>query len=258
MATTRFDTISRLFAQRKAATRIARAATPSAGNGEKVPYLFVQSFESGTIAPKKGEAGTYTVALDHGLGQTLYFADRPSHDVGAVPTGRFLQGFGFPPDNPPNAALVVDDGNGGTDLTVVELTNPLVDPTGPRVIYDVTVLKNWRDTTDLGLQAAPADLADLPHSFGPTHLFIDDCPDESIYCQVGGGGYVPGTEEWYKQPMCYNYLICMPCEPYGHTQPDRCATVHYWDNNCNSFPACQNLCKAAITGDSIGIWRGDC
>jgi hypothetical protein len=256
MATTRFDTIAKLFARRTEAT--AHAATPAAWDGEKVPYLFVQSFESGTIAPKAGEAGTYTVTLEHGLGQTLYFADRPSRDVGAVPTPRFLQGLGFSPDNPPNAALVVDDGKGGTDLTVVELTNPLVDPTGPRVIYDLKVLKNWRDTTDLGLQAAPADLADLPDSLGPTHLFIDDCANQDIYCQQGGGGSVPGIVN-ADQPMCYNYLICMPCEPYGHTQPDRCATVYYWDNWCNNVSQCQNQCKSMITGDSFfGIYRGSC
>jgi hypothetical protein len=246
MATTRFDTIAKLFARRREAT--AHAATPSAWDGEKIPYLFVQSFESGTIAPKDGEGGTYTVTLEHGLGQTLYFADRPSRDVGAVPTGRFLEGLGFPPDNPPNAALVVDDGNGGTDLTVVELTNPLVDPTGPRVIYDVTVLKNWRDTTDLGLQAAPADLADLPHSFGPTHLFIDDCADGYVDCWWGSDMKTHFT----GLPFCYNYLICMPCEPYGHTQPDQCATRDYWSDKCNAnVDACGGPCYATFPGSLL-------
>ena len=124
MATSRFDTISKLFARRKAVAGgvFAQEATPSASDttiptdpwtGEKIPYLFVQSFEGGTIAPKEGEDGTYTITLEHGLGQTLYFADRPSRDVGAVPTHQFLQGLGFPADNPPNAALVVDDGAAG-------------------------------------------------------------------------------------------------------------------------------------------------
>ncbi len=144
----------------------AHQATPTAEDGEKTPYLFVQSFEGGSIAPKAGEDGTFTVTLNHGLGQTLYFADRPSRDVGAVPTEQFLQGLGFQADNPPNAAIVVDDGNGGTDIAVVELTNPLIDPTVPAVIYDIKVLENWEDTTELGLQEGPADLSNLAESFG--------------------------------------------------------------------------------------------
>src|SRR5262245_48678681 len=103
MATSRFDTVSKLFARRRSSARIAQDATPAAWDGEKVPYLFVQSFEGGSIAPKAGEAGTYTVTLDHGLGQTLYFGDRPSRGVGAVPTPQFLEALGFPDDNPPNA-----------------------------------------------------------------------------------------------------------------------------------------------------------
>src|SRR5829696_1762143 len=127
MATRRFDTIAKLFAQRKASKPYAQEATPAAtSDGEKIPYLFVQSFAGGSIAPKAGEEGAYTVTLEHGLGQTLYFADRPSRDVGAVPTEHFLAGLGFPADNPPNAAIVVDDGDGGTEIAVVELRNPVL------------------------------------------------------------------------------------------------------------------------------------
>jgi len=64
MAATRFDTISKLFAQRKSSGRIAQDVTPSANeggtpaawNGQKIPYLFVQSFGGGTIAPKGARA----------------------------------------------------------------------------------------------------------------------------------------------------------------------------------------------------------
>ena len=185
------------------------------------------------------------MTLSHGLGQTLYFADRPSRDVGATATEQFLQSLGFPDDNPPNAALVVDDGNGGTDIAVVELRNPLIDPTGPAVIYDVTVLENWDDTTELGLQEGPADLSDLPENLGPTHLFIDDCPDDTIHCNTPG--YAPTEVGSYdSQPFCYNYLLCIPCEPYGHTQPDRCATINYWTDKCTAdfSQQCPDSCDA--------------
>src|SRR5262249_44072488 len=108
MATSRFESISLLFASRRASREsAARQAPPADWNGRKFPYRFVQSFEGGTNAPKAGVDGPYPVTLDHGLGQTLYFADRPSRDVGAVPTPQFLHGLGFAADNPPNAALVV-------------------------------------------------------------------------------------------------------------------------------------------------------
>ncbi len=103
MATSRFDTISKLFARRKAVAVgvIAQEATPAATtDGEKIPYLFVQSFEGGSIAPKAAQDGTYTMTLEHGLGQTLYFADRPSRDVGAVPTSPIPPGPGLPRRQP--------------------------------------------------------------------------------------------------------------------------------------------------------------
>jgi hypothetical protein len=52
-------------------------ATPTATTGEKNTYLFVQSFQSGSIAPSTSEFGTHTITLEQGWGQTIYFADRP-------------------------------------------------------------------------------------------------------------------------------------------------------------------------------------
>jgi hypothetical protein len=167
MNAARLDKLGRIFARRRLSRRAAlsqagaglvavglaatglkeahaKGDTPDAtfptDDYEKIPYLFVQSFESGTIASKEGEDGAYTITLAHGLGQTLYFSDRPLWDVGATPTDRFLTGLGFPDDNPPNAALLVDDGAGWTEIAVVELRNPVFDPAGPGVTYDLTVL----------------------------------------------------------------------------------------------------------------------
>ncbi len=117
------------------------------------------------------------------------------------------------------------------------------------MIYDVTVLENWEDTTELGLQEAPADLSDLPASFGATHLFIDDCANDSIECWDGGNL----VSKFTAQTFCYNYLICMPCEPYGHTQPDRCSTRDYWTNKCNSgiVAGCSGQCHADYYGRGL-------
>jgi hypothetical protein len=70
--------------------------------------LLVQSFQSGSLAAKAGEQGRCTVTLKRGLGQTIYFSDRPGRIVGTIPTDRFLSVLGFSPDNPPNAALLVE------------------------------------------------------------------------------------------------------------------------------------------------------
>ena len=128
----RFDQISKLFAERPLSRRTAvrtgatgfaaglgaaslaateaQEATPAPGEGEKVAYLFIQSFQAGALTPKVGEEGRFTLTLESGLGQTIYFSDRPLRDVGATPTPQFLENLGFPADNPPNAALLVEDG----------------------------------------------------------------------------------------------------------------------------------------------------
>ncbi|MEZ4507826.1 MAG: hypothetical protein R2848_18695 [Thermomicrobiales bacterium] len=42
-----------------------------------------------------------------------------------MPTDRFLEGLGFTPVNPPNAAAVVRTPEGERDVLVVELFNPV-------------------------------------------------------------------------------------------------------------------------------------
>jgi hypothetical protein len=239
-----------------AAQSLSRAqggdATPTAEPGADAPapaMLFVQSFQSGTIAPKEGEDGRYTLTLEQGLGQTIYFSDRPERIVGTDPTPQFLEGMPFLPDNPPNAALVVETGAGETAIAVVELFSPLYDPVTRGVIYEVATLADWENSTELGLREAPADLAALAASFGSAHLFIDDCPNMDVNCVLDYPSEEPDPPPEYphayagtysSQPMCWNYGLCIPCEPYGHTQPDRCSTLIYWRNKCGQqFPRCQ-------------------
>ncbi len=254
----RFDRISNLFAERRLSRRkavtasaalaagtlagsqaAAQEATPVASPeptaGEKTMYLFVQSFQSGSIVPTEGQDGRYTVTLEQGLGQTIYFADRPSRDVGVSPTPQFLEALGFSEDNPPNAAMLLETAPGETDIAVVELFNPSYDEATHTATYDVAVLENWQDSVELGFSDAPADLATLAPEFGTAHLLIDDCPSDSVWCYTvnGDGGWGTTIGTYYEQAYCYNYLVCMPCEPHGHTQPDRCSTYGYWAQKCD-------------------------
>lgn len=271
----RFDEISKRFAERRLSrrqtvlagaamagsaavghvtTHAAQESSPEAvpvgggQGGEKTMYLFVQTFQSGSIAPAEGVSGRYTVTLEQGTGQTIYFADRPSRDVGTTPTPQFLEGLGFPEDNPPNAALLVETEAGESDIAVVELFNPLYHPQDRGVTYDVEVLANWQDDLELGFRDAPADLATLAASFGTAHLLIDDCPSStSVGCLTtayGGISIAPLTDA----AACYNPGYgCVPCEPYGNNQPSACATHAYWTDQCNSaLDLCDGQCRAVF------------
>ena len=281
-----FDRISKRFAQRRlsrrqvvaagiAAAGLTAAELPSATaqdatpetvpaepwDGEKTTYLFVQSFHSGNIVPTEGVEGRYTVTLEQGSGQTIYFGDRPSRDVGATATGLFLQTLGFPEDNPPNAALIVETAPGETDVAVVELFNPTYDLDTDRVTYDVEVLENWEDDLELGFREEPADLAVLAPAFGAAHLLIDDCPDGCTEQQVQGifdctsnatvqclRDNVTWIGNFTGVDTCMNWVWCMPCEPHGHEQPNTCATAIYWDNKCNNtYPECDGRCLSNPT-----------
>jgi hypothetical protein len=258
MDATHFDRLAKHLAKRRPADQEPPAAPPAPGAAfdpsKKVPFIFVQTFHEGSVAPKAGADGTFTLVLDRGSGQTLYFSDRPDRIVGAAPTPEFLAGFDFSPDDPPNAALVVDDGQGGTNIAVVELTNPRADPAGTGVTYDAQVLADWEQNLDLGISEAPTDLSALPASFGPAHLVIDDCPDKDIECwwyryaRCSPASCIHGRD-YYKVATisphagtCYNFPDCDPCEPYGHNRPYRDAPNEYWDKKCReTYPdPCQS------------------
>ncbi len=189
------------------------------------------------------------MTLAQGLGQTIYFSDRPERIVGTSPTTTFLAGLGFSAENPPNAALVVEPLPSETDIAVVELFNPVYDEATHTATYDVKALAEWRDALGVGLTEEPADLAALGSSFGAAHLFIDDCSNANIVCLGGPSGGAVGT--FSNQAMCWNYLTCMPCEPYGHTQPNECATYSYWNDKCNqTFAWCRQSCTNYLVGAS--------
>lgn len=266
-----FDDVTKLFAQRRLSRRQAMLggaglaagalsdsgrATAAAQTATQVPerpaarhgptMLFLQSFRSGTIAPKDGEAGRHTLTLEQGLGQTIYFSDRPDRLVGATPTDRFLTGLGFPENNPPNAALVVETAPGETDIAVVELFNPVHDPISDGVTYDIAVLANWQSSLEMGFTDAPVDLATLAPTFGAAHLFIDDCPSGRVECnaEINGSldpvGYLAVGQ---TDAMCFNttFNVCVPCTPWFDNSND---LSDYWTDLCNlAFSACNGQCE---------------
>src|SRR5262245_34222352 len=104
MRQTRFDRISKAFAGRRRSQKpfvqpslasdlaglaagavAAQEATPAAdastGADRDPTVLFVQTYQSGTITPVEGADGRYTLKLEPGTGQTVYFSDRPDRIV---------------------------------------------------------------------------------------------------------------------------------------------------------------------------------
>jgi hypothetical protein len=251
----RFDTIARLFGERRsrrqtlaqagaglAAGALAAAglragaaqeATPPAvAAGEQTTFLFLQSFRSGSVAAKEDAVGRYTLTLEQGLGQTVYFSDRPERIVGASPTPEFLAGLGFSPGDPPNAALVVETEGGETEVAVVELFAPSYDEATRTATYEVAVLAEWERELGVDFHQAPTDLAGFGERFGAAHLFIDSCPPIIVDCLRDGVlvGSLNGGALVY-QCAHGGGLLCDPC-------PD-------WPQQCNQqYPDCQGQCDA--------------
>jgi hypothetical protein len=283
MDATRFDAIAKVLASRRLSRRAVVAsagltagalaaaavgqnagaqeapdATPAPGASEKIPYLFLQAFQSGRVAPAGGEDGRYTLTLEQGLGQTIYFSDRPARDVGATPTPDFLENLGFLPDNPPNAALVVETSEGQTEIAVVELFSPTYDAATHTATYEVAVLAQWERTAqpgEAGFTEAAPDLTAFGSQFSAAHLFIDDCADMSIQCCLTYNQSLVGTcniwaHNFGPQGFCWNYATCVPCEPYYHTNPYNGAAWDWWKQRCNNeVPACfPDDCAAGAWG----------
>jgi hypothetical protein len=258
----RFDTVAKLFAARRSrrqamlaggtglaagalaatglhrhataqeATPIAsQDATPSAGAtptadviGEErtSQTLFLQAFQSGSIAPKTDADGHYVLTLEHGLGQTVFFTDRPERVVGVTPTAEFLANVGFSDTDPPNAAIVVEKEDGNTEIAVIELIDPKYDQATHTATYEVAVLKEWERELGVGFETAPADLSAFGEVFGATHLFIDDCADGTVTCNApdAEGGTVT-----INAGFCYVNGCCQPCT-------DGSDPHSYWANQC--------------------------
>jgi hypothetical protein len=215
--------------------RQAVAASPAAAAGAPTrEMLFVQSFESGSIAAKDADGSAHVLTVRHGLGQTLAFSDRPGRIVDVVPTSRFLDGLGFSPDNPPNAALVVHAADGGIEVAVLELTNPTYDETTSTAAYDITLLAGDDASLGMRFEELATDFSALPATFGSAHLFIDDCPDVKIGCiglfdneHKGFAGTAGACWDWSD-------WSCKFCDPD--------AAYH----SCNdTVPACDRTCWAS-------------
>ena len=232
---------------------LAQDATPAPttpvpsieASSEKIYFLFVQTAQMGSFVPKPGEDGVYQVTLAGASAQTVYFSDRPERIVGTVPTVQFLDGLGFTPDSPPNAALVSQTEE-GEEIVVVELLNPIyTEDFGPEgtvtLTYDVKILADYQEEGLAHLAERQGD-AELPETFGHTNLFIDDCPDLTR-CDKAPSKFNHDEHYEYIGPipggpfgMCWGWssFKCRPC-----SERER----NYYDQLCNdAYSECGNRC----------------
>src|SRR5699024_6376102 len=114
--------------------------TFASGRGDVNPAAGTPT-ASGTPVP--GGGAPYLLTLDGHTGLTVYFSDRPAREVGAVPTGGFLDTLGFGAHNPPNAALV-GEFTAGQGVVVLKLLDPSYDESTETLTYGAEVLDAYQ------------------------------------------------------------------------------------------------------------------
>jgi hypothetical protein len=242
-----------------AAGQASPTPAPSASppvEGEKPVFMFVETFSAGRAeanpaagtpttagTPTPGGGAAFLLTLEGHTGLTVYFSDRPDRVVGATPTGAFLDGFDFSPGNPPNAALV-SEFRAGQGVVVLELLTPSYDANTGTLIYGAEVLEGYAGenlTPVLADQVAER----LPAEFGPSALFIDDCPAITTCWH-----WVVGPTHPFVLPLapipggpygqCWNATTssCQPCD-YTRASLDGLCNDTYseCDGNCFAAPA---------------------
>ena len=205
-----------------------------------VRYMFVQSAHSGSFVPVEGEMN-YTLTLEGVSPQTIAFSDRPERVVGQVSMQKFLDGLGFSPKNPPNAAIEILEGEEEEDVMVMELLDPVYDATNQTLQYNVSILEESNHSYATFNERHDKS---LPEHFGPAALFIDSCPDCRVICNTNKGSN--GCYGWCTSILigqCWKWekASCEPCYSKSHYE-DMCAG--------NPYEGCDNC----LTFDSCGGW----
>jgi hypothetical protein len=194
------------------------ASAGSVGDTNKTSYIFVQEASGGSFV--RDTTGNFTLTMTNVIPHTLYFSDRPAQNAGFIPTDKFIGGFDWNPQNPPNALIRVRDAQENEDMVVVKLTSPRYNETGHSVTYTAQILPNgtfiahW--TGDLSRMAD----ARIPETFGQVTLVIDDCGcRQDSKCPSG------------CRNACWNWkhIICEKCG--GCCTSDAC-------NRCQGVTVC--------------------
>jgi hypothetical protein len=131
--------------------------------------LFTQNTHTGSLEPIAGRDDVFTLTLEQPAPDVTVFTDRPVRGAGTESLASFVDQWdarGFAQD-PPNAALVLDQEPDNSDTAIFKLADPSYDKDGGTVSYTATHVTG-------GTASLPTDEhIDPPPSFGDAHLFID-------------------------------------------------------------------------------------
>lgn len=133
--------------------------------------LFTQSTAGGSLRPKG--ADTFELILRNPARRVTAFSDRPSRRAASEPLSDFVDRWaqrGFQND-PPNAALVVDDAPDDKDSMVLELSDPRLGPDAGTLRYTA---KRVGGRSAPALSGLSSDRnTSVAETFGRAQLFID-------------------------------------------------------------------------------------
>ena len=110
----------------------------------------------GLHRPDRRAGGPYTVTLEQGWAKTIYSPTAPAAMSVRYPRPSSWRAWASPTTTRPTRRCSGDDGKGGTDIAVVELTNPADRPDGPSGDLRRQGAGELGGSTGLGLQEAPA------------------------------------------------------------------------------------------------------
>lgn len=164
----------------KAPTSKGTTAKASSSKKSKVSklnwaILFAVTADEAMITPLGGK--NYQLTLENVDERTTWFTDRPVRHAGATPTARLIAGWNIGRDSfaqdPPNAALVVHEPDGGADTIVVELSNPIYDQVNDQLSFTGKELAAEAEL-NTAHRADVDPLPKVPTTYSAVSLFIDD------------------------------------------------------------------------------------
>jgi hypothetical protein len=150
------------------------AAAANAIANDTTTYIFLQEGTNGSFV--KDGSGNYTLTITGVIPYTVYFSDRPARDAGFAQMKQFLNEFNFDPRDPPNAAVMLRDGEEDSDMIVVELTMPQYDETNSTLIYTASILNDYEFKSEWAKDLLSRADSSIPETFGAVSLVIDDYP----------------------------------------------------------------------------------
>jgi hypothetical protein len=177
----------------KASSDNANAAVSPGGD------LYTQNTHTGTLEPISGRDDVFTLTLEQPAPDVTVFTDRPVRSASTESVSHFVDQWnqrGFAQD-PPNAALVLDQEPDNADTAIFKLADPSYDSDSGTVSYTATHVTG-------GTASLPADEhIDPPPAFGDAHLFIDPSgsgDQHAMAIDVQGGRQGEKTDITFNAP----------------------------------------------------------